>query len=350
MARLAFCDYHNMIAILEKYEHNVNFHPIVDFVKASHIRYALTIHPTVYVSYIRKFWSTARIETTDEGTKILATIDGQFRQITHTRMYAVPFHTRKVFTTLRVNSPSFSGRTIPLFDSMLVHQGKGSGTPTEPHHTPCPEVPQSPQHDLSSSIHPPVTTAKIPTVIPTDIPILRQYSRRARIAQSLALLTAADEPASPLRDDTQDLEIASLKARIKMLEDKDGGVVEPSKEDATIKGKSLETREEAGVDKMVSVHPAAEVATVNVPTGSGMVPTASLIFTIASVVTSYSRRKVKEKMVESDTPKKKKLQEQIDVQVAREIEKQIAREDQRMNEQIARDAENTCRKRAADAD
>nr|GEV74914.1 putative zinc finger, CCHC-type [Tanacetum cinerariifolium] len=43
-------------------------------------------------------------------------------------------------------------------------------------------------------------------------------------------------------------------------------------------------------------------------------------------------------MVESDTPKKKKLQEQIDVQMAREMEEKMAREDQRMDEQIARDA------------
>nr|GEX41793.1 putative reverse transcriptase domain-containing protein [Tanacetum cinerariifolium] len=36
--RLSFYDYHNMIAILEKSEHNVDFHQIVDFVEASHIR------------------------------------------------------------------------------------------------------------------------------------------------------------------------------------------------------------------------------------------------------------------------------------------------------------------------
>nr|GEX15793.1 hypothetical protein [Tanacetum cinerariifolium] len=70
-----------MIAILEKSEHNFDFHQIVDFVKASHIRYALTINPTVYVSHIRQFWSTARIETTDEGTQILATVDGKPRII-----------------------------------------------------------------------------------------------------------------------------------------------------------------------------------------------------------------------------------------------------------------------------
>nr|GEW87008.1 hypothetical protein [Tanacetum cinerariifolium] len=73
--QLAFCDYHNMIAILEKIEHNINFHQIVDFLEALHIRYALTISPTVYVSHIRQFWSTPRIETTNLETKILATVD-----------------------------------------------------------------------------------------------------------------------------------------------------------------------------------------------------------------------------------------------------------------------------------
>nr|GEX76820.1 hypothetical protein [Tanacetum cinerariifolium] len=49
--------------------------------------------------------------------------------------------------------------------------------------------------------------------------------------------------------------------------------------------------------------------------------------------------KGKEKVVESEEPKKKKLQEQIDAQVAREIKEEITREDQRMNEHLARDAE-----------
>nr|GEX55792.1 hypothetical protein [Tanacetum cinerariifolium] len=215
---------------------------------------------------------------------------------------------------IRVNSPSFSGRTVPLFDSMLVHQGEGLGTPTEPHHTPSPEAQQSSPTAPSSLSLPPATTETIPTT---------------KMATKIA---------------AQDLEIASLKARIKMLEDKDAEAAEPSREDATIKGRSLETREEAGVERstergsndteelvnvltsldaasilisrvqVVSVPPAAEVATVSVPTGSGMVPTASPIFTTASVVTPYARRK------------------------AREIEEQMAREEQRRSEQIARDA------------
>nr|GEX28573.1 hypothetical protein [Tanacetum cinerariifolium] len=70
-----------MVAILEKNEHDVDFHPIMDFIEASPLRYDLTFKPTVYVSHIRQFWSTARIETTKEGTKILATIDGNLRTV-----------------------------------------------------------------------------------------------------------------------------------------------------------------------------------------------------------------------------------------------------------------------------
>nr|GFD26123.1 hypothetical protein [Tanacetum cinerariifolium] len=100
----------------------------------------------------------------------------------------------------RVKSPSFMGRTVPLFDSILVHQGKGSGTLNEPYHTPSFEAQQlSHTAPLSPSLLP-ATTETIPTLTPTEIPTLRQYSRRARIAQSLALPTAADEPASPSGD------------------------------------------------------------------------------------------------------------------------------------------------------
>nr|GEV03887.1 hypothetical protein [Tanacetum cinerariifolium] len=195
MARLAFCDYHNMIAILKKYEHNVNFHQIVDFVEASHIRYALTINPTVYVSHIRQFWSTARTKTTDEGTKILATVDGKLRTISESSIRRnLKLNDEEGISTLPdaelfenvalmgVNSPSFLGQTVPLFATMLVTQGEGSGTPTEPHHTPSPEAQQSPHTTPSSPSLPPATSETIPTSTPSKIPTLRQYSRRARIS------------------------------------------------------------------------------------------------------------------------------------------------------------------------
>nr|GFA82259.1 hypothetical protein [Tanacetum cinerariifolium] len=120
-----------------------------------------------------------------------------------------------------------------------------------------------------------------------------------------------------------------------MLEDKAGGGAEPSRKDATIKGRSLETGEEAANIltsrvQVVSVPPAAKVSTIGIPTSSGQVPIASPIFTTASVVTPYSRRKGKEKMVESDTPKKKKLQEQIDIARDAEIARIHAEEELQM--------------------
>nr|GEZ01705.1 hypothetical protein [Tanacetum cinerariifolium] len=97
---------------------------------------------------------------------------------------------------------SFSGRIVPFFDTMLVHQGEGSGTPTEPHHTHFPKDESS--HPTTSSILlPSIPTAPIPTVTQTDTTPIIQYLRRARIAQSSALPTIADEPASPVRDDSQ---------------------------------------------------------------------------------------------------------------------------------------------------
>nr|GFC83315.1 hypothetical protein [Tanacetum cinerariifolium] len=68
-------------------------------------------------------------------------------------------------------------------------------------------------------------------------------------------------------------------------------------------------------------------------------PTASPVFATATVVTPYSRRKGKEVMVEFDNSKKQKVQEQINAQVARDLEEQLEREDQRRYAHIARDAE-----------
>nr|GFC88176.1 hypothetical protein [Tanacetum cinerariifolium] len=82
-----------------------------------------------------------------------------------------------------------------------THQyvGEGLGTPTEPYHTPSFEADTS--HLTTSSIPlPSLPTAPIPPVTQTDTTPIRQYSRRVRIAQSSALPTVADEPASPVRD------------------------------------------------------------------------------------------------------------------------------------------------------
>nr|GEW50744.1 putative ribonuclease H-like domain-containing protein [Tanacetum cinerariifolium] len=305
--RLAFCDYHNKIAILEKYEHNVDFHQIVDFVEASHIR-------TIFESSIKR-----NLKLNDEeGISSLPDAE-LFENLALMGYNILPnqkftFQKDEHASLVRDNS---QGKAFPTISGLEAGQDR--------------------ENIIKTSALPHDSTPRVTSL-------------------------AADEG-------TQDLEISNLKARIKLLKDKDKGTTELSGDDALIKGRSLETGEEVGVKKStergsndidelvnvltsmdaatiltsgvqaVSVPPVTEIPTVGIPTGSGMVPTVSHIFTTASVVTPYSGRKGKEKTVESDTLKKKKLQEQIDVHVAREIEEQMAREDQRRNEQIARDAE-----------
>nr|GFB74818.1 hypothetical protein [Tanacetum cinerariifolium] len=101
---------------------------------------------------------------------------------------------------------------------------------------------------------------------------------------------------------------------VNVLEDREGVSSKQSGDDAPIKGRII-NEGEAAAKRIIG-------------------PTASPIVT---------RRKGKEVMVESDTPKKKKLQEQIDAQVAKELEEQQEKESMRMNEHIARDAEVVAR-------
>nr|GEW59162.1 hypothetical protein [Tanacetum cinerariifolium] len=104
----------------------------------------------------------------------------------------------------------------------------------------------------------------------------------------------------------------------------------------------------SGGVQVVPSDAAVAPANVSISTGSGVVPTASTtistatpIFATDTTVTPYTRRKGKEKIVETHTSKKKKkrLQEQIDIQFSRELEEKLEREAQRMNAQIARDKE-----------
>ncbi|GJU06433.1 hypothetical protein Tco_1122863 [Tanacetum coccineum] len=66
-----------MVAFLTKTEGNDDFADIVDFLNASSIRYSLTINPTVYVSYIKQFWSTAKTKTANNETQIYAKVAGK---------------------------------------------------------------------------------------------------------------------------------------------------------------------------------------------------------------------------------------------------------------------------------
>nr|GEZ50987.1 hypothetical protein [Tanacetum cinerariifolium] len=270
MARHQLCDYHNMVAILEKSEHNVDFHLMVDFIEASPLR----------------------IETTEEGTKILATVDGIHRTVTESSL-------RRNLKLQDEDGISFLPDT-ELFENLTL---MGYNI--------------SPNQKFTFQKAPRVTSP------------------------------AADEG-------TQEVKINSLKERVKLLEAREGVAAERSRDDAPIKGRSLDKGEAAAertsddTEEMETVLTSMDAATVlaseapkvptgsgsiptagppaaEVPTGSDVVPTAGPVFATTTMVTPYRRRKGKEVMVESDTPKKQKVQEQIDSQVTRELEEQLER-------------------------
>ncbi|GJX44246.1 hypothetical protein Tco_0260922 [Tanacetum coccineum] len=63
---------------------NDDFAEIVDFLNANPIRYALTVSPTIYVSCIEQFWSTAKTKTINNETQIHAKVEGKTIVISET--------------------------------------------------------------------------------------------------------------------------------------------------------------------------------------------------------------------------------------------------------------------------
>ncbi|GJV48547.1 hypothetical protein Tco_1438759 [Tanacetum coccineum] len=72
-----------MVAFLKKSTGSEGFHQVINFLNRSHISYALTRKPEVYISFIKQFWRTAEATTdTDGEVTITATIYGQSMIIT----------------------------------------------------------------------------------------------------------------------------------------------------------------------------------------------------------------------------------------------------------------------------
>ncbi|GJS18724.1 hypothetical protein Tco_0413196 [Tanacetum coccineum] len=172
MANLEFCDKHNMVAYLKKPTGSEGFQEIVDFLNGSHIRYALTKNPTIYVSLIEKFWQTATVRTVDNGEQeITATVDGKEFTITeasvrrHLQLADVDgisvLPTTEIFDQLSLMGNmkrGFSGEHTPLFPSMLeiqAEEGEGSGHPSEPQPPPSTAQPtnEEPIPNVVSSSH-----------------------------------------------------------------------------------------------------------------------------------------------------------------------------------------------------
>ncbi|GJU80937.1 hypothetical protein Tco_1283302 [Tanacetum coccineum] len=308
MGKLTFCDYHNMV--LEKTEHNTDFHQIVDFLEASHIRYALMVRPTVYVAHIQQFWSTARVETVDEATKIIA----------YGLMEIKP---RGLRFSSKVPSPGADETASPLGDDK---HGEAFPTATS----------LDAGQDRENLLRP------LPCPMKHHQSLQRQHSLMEAKIQS------------------QDLEITQLKTRIKTLEDNEKMREGFAQEDAPNTG-GVDQGEDL-VEKSTDKGSESTGVSPAVATASGSFPTAA-VFTTASVATprvtrssrgiviepsspisvnipSISKKdKGKGIMTEPEKPSKEKVLDQMSAQLAKELEEEFALEDQRIREQAERDSE-----------
>ncbi|GJW91390.1 hypothetical protein Tco_0168943 [Tanacetum coccineum] len=136
MEALKFADSHNMVAYLDKSTENADFDEIVHFLNANPILYALAVSPTICVSYIEQFWSTAKTKTVNNETQIRAKVDGKTIVIIELSVrrdlhfndedavfndeYDTPSHTKKVFANMRRQGKDFLGTVTPLFATMLI--------------------------------------------------------------------------------------------------------------------------------------------------------------------------------------------------------------------------------------
>ncbi|GJR03678.1 hypothetical protein Tco_0526662 [Tanacetum coccineum] len=188
---------------------NDDFAEIVDFLNANPIRYALTVSPTIYVSCIEQFWSTAKIKTVNNETQIHAKVEGkkiviselsvrsdlQFDEEDEVNVvYDTPSHTKKIFANMRRQGKDFSRTVTPLFSSMLVQQadmGEGSGQPTDPQHTSTSAQPSNEE---------PITVPSSSQPKKTHRP--RKAKRATEISQSSGPISlVADETVTKERED-----------------------------------------------------------------------------------------------------------------------------------------------------
>ncbi|GKC04021.1 hypothetical protein Tco_0995631, partial [Tanacetum coccineum] len=173
-----------MVSYLKKPTRSEGFQEIVDFLNGSHIRYALTKNPTIYVSLIENFWQTATVRTVDNREQeITATVDGKEFTITE----------------------AFVRRHLQLAD--VDEEGEGSGNPSKPQPPPStaqptyeeqipitesssPQNTQSPRQAIQEDTQLPQTSVPIPNVADEAV-FKKRDDRVVRATTTAARLDAA---------------------------------------------------------------------------------------------------------------------------------------------------------------
>ena len=71
-----------MISILSKVKGSEGFHEILDFLRTSHISYALQVNPKIYVERITQLWVNERVQEVNGEKNIHSNVYGKPNIIT----------------------------------------------------------------------------------------------------------------------------------------------------------------------------------------------------------------------------------------------------------------------------
>nr|GEY96785.1 hypothetical protein [Tanacetum cinerariifolium] len=236
--------------------------------------------------------SLLRIETTEEGTQILATVDGIHRTVTESSLRRnLKLKDEEGISSLP-DTELFENLTLMGYNispnQKRTRIAQSSVPPT------VADKPGSPLRDVSQR-----------EACPTDSGFIADQDRETIDKSSTLPYDSAPRVTSPAAvEGTREVEINRLKESVKLLEDREGVAAIRSGDDAPIKGRSMDER---------------EAATERISDDSEE---------MATVLTSIDAATVLAKSSRADR-----------CPGYRELEGQLEREDQRRSEQIARDAE-----------
>ncbi|GKB32460.1 putative reverse transcriptase domain-containing protein [Tanacetum coccineum] len=248
---LKFVDLHNMVAYMEKSQENADFDEIVDFLNANPIRFALTISPTIYVSYIEQF----RDKPSKSNTHPTTASPSHVKPIPTVASLSHPKKTKKHRKTKRkaTEISQSSGPTTLVADetihkekgdkmeraattasSLEVEQDSGTINRTQSMETLNEPIPQGtglgsgPRcHDTILGDRPAQTRFESLSKQSNEPPLLRVNTLgsgedRMKLQEMIKLCTKLSERVLALENikDAQALDIKNLKTRVKKLERK----------------------------------------------------------------------------------------------------------------------------------
>ncbi|GJT07410.1 hypothetical protein Tco_0841872 [Tanacetum coccineum] len=444
MAALKFSSSHNMVAFLDKPTESDGFEQIVDFLNAHPFKYALTVNPIIYTTCIEQFWTTAKVKTFNGEVQIQALVDKkenwkewvlrlllgtnlvalwpllsfvlpQTKDLTfpmfldkqvegmskHKRIYVTPSHTKKVFANMKRQGKDFSGRDIPLFQTMMVQaqeEGEGSVMPTVPQHTPTINQPssspppkkqkpgkstkQDTQDSQPSGPTEPMAdeTENVESVPIHSIDPLLSGEDRLKLNELIELCTNLSQRVLDLENKktSQAAKIAKLKERVKKLERRNksrtSGLKRLRKVGRTAriessKDKGLGDQEDASKQgrKIADIDADEEVTLIDKTQGrndDNLIATTTtideltlaqtlieikaakpkVVTTASTTTTTVAKDKGKAKMVEHEKPLKKKDQILIDEEIAQRLQEELQvelEEEERLARQKEEDANIT---------